>query len=210
MSQVPGVVDNNSSANAEKSILSVRLKREQASDLGIGVSEVAGMLSPLVGGEVVSTWTDTAGETYDIVARLQSDQRASAAVISELMMTTPKLDADGHPQMVRLDQVADVAVVQTASEIRRLGQSREILVSAHIANRAVGEVMVELDAVIAEQKLPASYQITFGGDAEEIGEMTGNLIKALIMQCFLSMSFWRRSLRVLPNRSRSWPHFPYP
>lgn len=185
MRRIPGVVDINSSAKEAKPILSVQLKREQASDLGIGVSELAGMLSPLVGGEVVSTWTDTVGDTYDIVARLQYDQRASAAAIGELMMTTPNRDADGRPQMVRLDQVADIAVVQTASEIRRLGMSREILVSADISNRAAGDVMVELDAVIAEQKLPAGYQITFGGDAEEIGEMTGNLIKALIMAVLL-------------------------
>ncbi|CAN7579490.1 efflux RND transporter permease subunit [Phyllobacterium sp. LjRoot231] len=181
MRRIPGMVDVISSASEAKSILSVRLKREQASDLGIGASELAGMLSPLVGGEAISNWTDMLGETYDVVVRLPPDQRANAGVIGELMMTVPNADASGSPRMVRLDQVADIAVVPAVSEIHRLDMSREVLVSADVSGRAVGDVTAELEAVIAEQHLPAGYRIKFGGDSEDMQETAGNMFKALTM-----------------------------
>jgi HAE1 family hydrophobic/amphiphilic exporter-1 len=181
MRRIPGMVDVISSATEANSILSVRLKREQASDLGIGVSELAGMLSPLIGGEAISNWTDTLGETYDVIVRLPPDQRANAAAIGELTMTVPNADASGSPRMVRLDQVADIAVVPAVSEIHRLDMSREIRVSANVSGRAVGDVTAELEAMIAEQHLPAGYRIKFGGDSEDMQETTGNMLKALTM-----------------------------
>ncbi|CDZ32670.1 RND multidrug efflux transporter; Acriflavin resistance protein [Neorhizobium galegae bv. officinalis] len=175
------MIDINSSAGEENSILSVRLKREQASDLGIGISELAGMLSPLIGGEEVSSWTDTRGETYDVVVRLPRDQRANAAALGELMIKVPGDDASGSPHMVRLDQVADIAVVPAASEIRRLDMSREILISADVSGRAAGDVTAELEAMVAKQDLPTGYRIKFGGDSEDIQEATGGMFKALTM-----------------------------
>ncbi|UXN58455.1 efflux RND transporter permease subunit [Phyllobacterium zundukense] len=181
MRRIPGVVDVNSSASDAKSIFSVQLKRERASDLGIGIPELAGMLWPLVGGDMVSTWTDGLGETYDIVLRLPRDQRASAAAIKELMMTTPGTDAAGNPRMARLDQVADIDLVPRASEIRRLDLSREVLITADVSGRAVGDVTADLEALIAGQNLPVGYRIKFGGDAEDIGKAASNMLKALIM-----------------------------
>ncbi|CDN51627.1 efflux RND transporter permease subunit [Neorhizobium galegae] len=181
MRGMPGMVDINSSAGEENSILSVRLKREQASDLGIGISELAGMLSPLIGGEDVSIWTDTRGQTYDVVVRLPRDQRSNTAALGELMIKVPGDDASGSPRMVRLDQVADIAVVPAASEIRRLDMSREILISADISGRAAGDVTAELEAMVAKQDLPAGYRIKFGGDSEDIEKATGGMFKALTM-----------------------------
>lgn len=181
MRGMPGMVDINSSAGEENSNLSVRLKREQASDLGIGISELAGMLSPLIGGEDVSTWTDTRGQTYDVVVRLPRDQRSNAAALGELMIKVAGDDASDSPRMVRLDQVADIAVVPAASEIRRLDMSREILISADISSRAAGDVTAELEAMVAKQDLPTGYRIKFGGDSEDIEKATGGMFKALMM-----------------------------
>ncbi len=181
MRRVPGLVDVNATAGDTKPILSVRLKREQASDLGVGISELAGLLSPLIGGENVSTWTDADGQTYDVVVRLPQDQRTDAAAIGELMLKASGDEASGSPHMIRLDQVADITVVPAASEIRRLDMSREVLISAAVSGRAVGDVTVELEARIARQDLPAGYRIKFGGDAEDIADATGNMFRALIM-----------------------------
>lgn len=181
MGRIPGIVDINSSADEAKSILSVRLKREQASDLGIGVPELSGMLAPLIGGEEVSTWTDALGETYDVVIQLPDDQRANAVAIGDLMMTTQNTDGHGSLNMVHLDQVADIDLVKAASEIRRMDMSREVLVSADVSSRTMGDITADLEALIAEQDLPAGYRIRFGGDSEDIQEATGNLFKALIM-----------------------------
>lgn len=179
MRQMQGVVDVTSSAVDAKSILSVRLRHEQANDLGVGILELTKMLSPLVGGEKVSTWADRFGDTYDIIVRLPKGQRTDITAIKELMITSAETGA--NPPMVRLDQVADISLAPGPSEIRRLDMLREVLILANVSGRPIGDVTAELETFIAGQNLPSGYRIKFGGDAEDIGKATSNLLKALIM-----------------------------
>ncbi|CVI63414.1 efflux RND transporter permease subunit (plasmid) [Agrobacterium leguminum] len=181
MHKIPGMVDINSSAREATSILSVRLKREASSDLGITRSDLAASLSPLVGGEEVSNWTDRDGETYDIVVRLPGESRADPSAIGELMMTTGQSDANGTPRMVRVDQVADITTVGAASEIRRFDNSREVLVSADVSGRTLGDITSELQRLIAGQELPEGYRIKFGGESENMRETMGHMVTALAM-----------------------------
>ena len=181
MQGIPGMVDVTSSAREATTVLSVRLKREAASDLGIGISELAGMLSPLVGGEEVTNWTDALGETYDVVVRLPEGQRSNARAISELMMTMGRTDEKGAPVMVRLDQVAEIKPLPAAAEIRRFDMQREVLVSPDVSGRVLGEVTNELQTMIDSRDLPDGYRIKYGGDSENMQETVGHMITALAM-----------------------------
>jgi HAE1 family hydrophobic/amphiphilic exporter-1 len=181
MQKIPGMVDVNSSAKEVTSILSVRLKREAASDLGIARSDLAASLSPLIGGEDVTNWTDATSETYDVVVRLAQEQRSDTVAISDLMITTGRNDASGAPIMVRLDQVADIKAIQGASEIRRFDMLREVLVSADVTGRALGDVTSELQKMIANRDLPDGYHIRFGGESKNMQETMGHMITALAM-----------------------------
>jgi HAE1 family hydrophobic/amphiphilic exporter-1 len=181
MRRIPGMVDVNSSAREVTSILSMRLKREAASDLGMTRSDLAASLSPLVGGEEVSNWTDATGETYDIVVRLPTERRADPAMIGELMLTTGRTDASGAPILVQVDQVADIKAVPAASEIRRLDNRREVLVSADVSGRTLGDVTDELQTLIANRDLPDGYRIRFGGESENMQETMGHMVTALAL-----------------------------
>lgn len=181
MRRIPGMVDVNSSAREVTSILSVRLKREAASDLGMTRSNLAASLSPLVGGEEVSNWTDATGETYDIVVRLPSEQRADPAMIGALMLTTGRTDENGAPILVQVDQIADLSPVPAASEIRRLDNRREVLVSADVSGRTLGDVTAELQTLIDSHDLPAGYHIRFGGESKNMQETMGHMAAALAM-----------------------------
>jgi HAE1 family hydrophobic/amphiphilic exporter-1 len=179
--RVPGIVDVNSSAEDVTSILSVRLKREAASDLGVSRSDLAASLSTLVAGRQVTNWTDSRGETYDIIVRLPSVQRADVAAIGELMMTTAPAQTGGMTTMVRLDQVADILTIPAATEVRRLDLQREILISADVSGRTLGDATAELKKLINERKLPEGYHIRFGGDSKTMQETVGYMVTALAM-----------------------------
>jgi HAE1 family hydrophobic/amphiphilic exporter-1 len=181
MRRISGMVDVNSSGREVTSILSVRLKREAASDLGMIRSGLAASLSPLVGGEKVSNWTAATGETYDIVVRLPNERRANPAMIGELMLTTGRTDANGAPILVQVDQVADIKAVPAASEILRLDNRREVLVSADVSGRTLGDVTNDLQALIAHRDLPDGYRIRFGGESKNMQETMGHLVTALAM-----------------------------
>ncbi|WP_416409695.1 efflux RND transporter permease subunit [Agrobacterium rosae] len=181
MRRVPGIVDVNSSAEDVTSILSVRLKREAASDLGVSRSDLAASLSTLIAGRQVTNWTDARGETYDIVVRLPSDQRADVAALGELMMTTAPAQTGGAPAMVRLDQVADIRTLPAATEVRRLNLQREILISADVSGRTLGDATAELKTLIDRRTLPDGYHIRFGGDSKTMQETAGYMATALAM-----------------------------
>lgn len=181
MRRIPGMVDVNSSAREVTSILSVRLKREAASDLGMTRSNLAASLSQLVGGKEVSNWTDATGETYDIVVRLPSEQRADPAMIGALMLTTGRTDENGAPILVQVNQIADLSPVPAASEIRRLDNRREVLVSADVSARTLGDVTAELQTLIDTHDLPAGYHIRFGGETKNMQETMGHMAAALAM-----------------------------
>lgn len=181
MKKIPGLVDVTSSAKDVTSVLSVRLKPAAASDLGIARSDLATALSPLIGGEDVSKWTDTDGNTYGIVIRLPAERRSDLASLGELMIATGRTAANGAPLMVRLDQVADIGIMPAPAEIRRIDNRREILVSANIAGRTLGDVTETLQGLTAGLDLPNGYRIRFGGDAETMQETVGHMVTALSM-----------------------------
>lgn len=181
MKKIPGLVDVTSSAKDVTSVLSVRLKPAAASDLGIARSDLATALSPLIGGEDVSKWTDTDGNTYDIVIRLPAERRSDLASLGELMIATGRTAVNGAPLMVRLDQVADIGIMPAPAEIRRIDNRREILVSANIAGRTLGDVTETLQGLNAGLDLPNGYRIRFGGDAETMQETVGHMVTALSM-----------------------------
>ncbi|UXT19315.1 efflux RND transporter permease subunit [Agrobacterium tumefaciens] len=181
MKKIPGLVDVTSSAKDVTSILSVRLTPAAASDLGIARSDLAAALSPLIGGEDVSKWTDADGNSYDIVIRLPVERRSDAASLGELMIATGRTATNGAPLMVRLDQVTDIGIMPAPTEIRRIDNRREILVSASIAGRTLGEVTATLQGLTAGLDLPNGYRIRFGGDAETMQETIGHMVTALTM-----------------------------
>lgn len=181
MKKIPSLVDVTSSAKDVTSILSVRLKPAAASDLGIARSDLAAALSPLIGGEDVSKWTDADGNSYDIVIRLPVERRSDASGLGELMIATGRTATNGAPLMVRLDQVADIGIMPAPAEIRRIDNRREILVSANIAGRTLGEVTETLQGLTAGLDLPNGYRIRFGGDAETMQETIGHMVTALTM-----------------------------
>ena len=181
MKKIPGLVDVTSSAKDVTSVLSVRLKPAAASDLGIAHADLAAALSPLIGGEDVSKWTDSDGNTYDIVTRLPAERRSDLASLGELMIATGRTAANGAPLMVRLGQVADIGIMPAPAEIRRIDNRREILVSANIAGRTLGDVTETLQGLTAGLDLPNGYRIRFGGDAETMQETIGHMVTALTM-----------------------------
>ncbi len=181
MKKIPGLVDVTSSAKDVTSVLSVRLKPAAASDLGIAHADLAAALSPLIGGEDVSKWTDSDGNTYDIVTRLPAERRSDLASLGELMIATGRTAANGAPLMVRLDQVADIGIMPAPAEIRRIDNRREILVSANMAGRTLGDVTETLQGLTAGLDLPNGYRIRFGGDAETMQETVGHMVTALSM-----------------------------
>ena len=181
VSSVAGPVDVDSSLKASKPTLEVRLDRERASDLGVGLTQVAGTLRPLVAGEAVSTWKAPDGENYDVRVRLPETGRRRAEDLGALRVASAVPGSDGAPRLVPLRQVADLVAGTGPTQINRRDLRREVLVSANVYGRPAGDVGREIKARLAGIALPPDYRFVMGGSTKDIAETTGFAAQALLL-----------------------------
>jgi len=181
MRAIPGAVDVTTSEETPSTVVAVKLKREAASDLGVGVQQLGTVLNAFIGGQSVTDWTDDEGQTYSVVVRLPEDHRSDLEAISSLRIATGRTDDSGAPVMVRLDQVAEFGLAASPAEIRRLDLKREVLVSGDVSGRTLGDVTDDIKAAIEKMDVPPGYTVKFGGQSQNMAETTGHMATALLM-----------------------------
>ncbi|MGE5130663.1 MAG: efflux RND transporter permease subunit, partial [Sphingomonadaceae bacterium] len=170
MRAVPGAVDVESSDEAPKPEIAVEVKRELASDLGVGVGQVASTLRPLLAGQAVGNWRAPDDQYYDVQVRLGRGERAQVADLARVPLASGRLDADGNPKMVTLREIASVRESAGAQQINRKEQLREVLVTGNVFNRPAGDVAKDLKARIERIPLPPGYRFSMGGSSKDIQE----------------------------------------
>ena len=163
----PGLVDLDRNLKAAKPVLSVRLRRDAASDLGLGSASVAQSLRPLFAGDETSLWRAPDGENYTVMVRLPVDDRTGVADLQRIWFTAGT-EPNGLPRMVHIAQIADVINDVGASQINRRDLNREVQITANVSGRSAGEVSSDLQKILAETKLPPGYRFVFGGSTKDM------------------------------------------
>ncbi len=181
MAGIRGVVDIDSSLEASKPTLAIDIRRDLAADLGVGVEQIGGALRPLVAGTAASTWKAPDGESYDVRVRLPDAQRASVDDLRDLRIASTRMDADGSPRMVPLQQVATFTPVTGASRIDRKNLRREVLIGANASGRPAGDISAELMPLLQAMELPPGYAFQMGGSSKDIQETLGYAASALAL-----------------------------
>ncbi|MFZ5781499.1 MAG: efflux RND transporter permease subunit [Pseudomonadota bacterium] len=181
---IPGLVDLDRNLKAAKPILSVRLRRDAASDLGLGSSLVAQSLRPLFAGDETSIWRAPDGENYTVMVRLPVDDRTGVADLQRIWFTAGT-EPNGLPRMVHIAQIADTIDDVGASQINRRDLNREAQITANVSGRSSGEVSRELQTLIAETTLPPGYRFVFGGSTKDMAESAAYAGQALLLAVIL-------------------------
>lgn len=176
---IPGAVEIESSIDNERPTLAVRVRREAANDLGVSLQAIGDVLRPLVAGDAISKWNAPDGETYDVNVRLASERRSTAQDLKELLIPTGRTDGNNVPVMVSLDQVADIVPSTSPNAISRKDLTRQVLISANVSGRPLGDVTADLTRTVAAIKMPPGYRTSFGGDAENMQESINHALSAL-------------------------------
>ena len=181
---IRGLVDLDRNLKAAKPILSVRLRRDAASDLGLGLAAVAQSLRPLFAGDETSLWRAPDGENYMVMVRLPTDDRTGIADLHRIWFTAGT-EANGLPRMVHIAQIADVVTDVGASQINRRDLNREVQITANVFGRSAGEVSGDLQKILTEIKLPPGYRFVFGGSTKDMAESAAYAGQALLMAVIL-------------------------
>ena len=177
---IPGLVDLDSSVKPNKPTLDVEVRRDVASDLGLGVAQIGSALRTLVAGQTVGNWRAPDDQTYDVNVRLAPQARNAPQDLERLPFTVGS-NADGSPRIVRLNQIANVVESTGPNQINRRDLTREVSISANVSGRSAGEVSADIAKAMDSIALPPGYSYKFSGSTKDMAEAFGYAISALVL-----------------------------
>lgn len=138
-------------------------KRDELSQAGLSVKNVAEAVELAGGGEEVSRMT-VGQVSYPIVVRLAGKDRQNLDSLRKLQLRT---DTGGR---ILLSDVANVRIAKTPNNINRENVSRRAVVQHNVAGRSLGEVVGDVDKALEpiRQRLAATpgYSIRISGQFE--------------------------------------------
>ena len=189
---IPGVVDADTTLNAGKPELSVRMDRPKAADLGVPLGEAADALRLLVGGDAVTTYNE-GGEQYEVRIRAEAEDRDSVAAIG-------RLPVPSRLGPVRLENVATFQRGEAPSDVRRLARQRQVTVSVNLLpGVSQATVQTEMTAAAGTIGLAQDYRGGFSGQSRELNRTATAFLTAFA----LSLIFM---YLVLAAQFESWLH----
>jgi HAE1 family hydrophobic/amphiphilic exporter-1 len=177
---IPGLVDLDSSVKPNKPTLDVLVKRDAASDLGLGIGQIGSALRTLVAGQTVGNWRAPDDQTYDVNVRLAPEARNSPDDLQHLPFTVGA-NPDGSPRIVRLNQIASVQASTGANQINRRDLTREVAINANVYRRSAGEVSNDIKAALESISFAPGYRYQFGGSTKNMAESFDYAISALVL-----------------------------
>lgn len=204
VSELPGLVDVDTTLRMDKPNLLAHIDRERAAALGVDVQEIANTLRVSVGGDDrVSRYYDAgADDAYDVELRLVGVDRADTKSISQLYVRAMKPVTDDRPgdlsatplisglgndgrssPLTRIDNVVSFDEAFSPSRIDRLDRQRMAAIRANLApGYALAESISSVQLAAEELGLPPGYSTRVMGRAREL-EKT---LQEFVWTCVLS------------------------
>jgi len=177
--QIPGLVDVKSSAEGGQPEIQVIFDRRRVAELGTTIQAIGELLRNKLQGDVATELTRQ-DRRIDIRVRAVAEERRQLDDLRQLVISPPS-----YPMPVPLEAVAEVLAVEGPAEIRRLDQERLAVVSANLEGRDLGGVVVDIERVMAEIPLPEGFDISIGGQNEEMVRSFDSMKFALGLAIFL-------------------------
>lgn len=182
--KTPGVTDLESSYEAGKPELRVRVNRDKASDLNVSVSSIANAMRTLVGGDDQVTTYREGDDRIDVQLRVDKEFRQSAAALDRLYVPSSVLGNVPVSNVARFDEATG------PTQIERYNRQRQIMITANILKEqsSMSQVIDELNRIATELNMPPGYATGLTGGTREFGKAAVNfLFAALLSFAFMYM-----------------------
>ena len=188
---LPGARDVNISREDDRPDIKITVDKEKASRLGLSSATISTYLRNRVAGMSCGYLKDD-GSEYDIVVRLQEEDRNSISDILDLPIPTP---TGGR---VKLSEVAEVGEYWAPPTIERKSRQRIVTVKVTPYKTSLGELAAQIEEnVIPELDLPAGYSTHLAGNYEDQQETFGDMIllaALIILLVYITMASQFESL----------------
>jgi multidrug efflux pump subunit AcrB len=171
-----GVGNVSSNASLVRPEIIVRPDFARAADLGVTAASI---------GETVRV--ATAGDYDQLLPKMNVTERQIPIRVKLPDAVRADLDAIGRLTVpgkngpVMLANVASITLESGPAQIDRLNRSRDVTLDVELNGRSLGEVNAEARKLPSLANLPASVQIAELGDAEEMRNLFGSFIVAMLI-----------------------------
>ncbi len=193
ISQLPGARDVNISREDDRPDIKITVDKEKASRLGLSSATISTYLRNRVAGMSCGYLKDD-GSEYDIVVRLEEDDRNSISDVLNLTIPTPT------GKQVKLSEVASVGEYWAPPTIERKARQRIITVKATPYQVSLGELAQAIETqVVPQLDLPVGYSTHIGGNYETQQDTfrdMGLLMALIVLLVYIVMASQFESLRM--------------
>lgn len=156
----------------------ISFDRDKTSEYGLDLSVVSNLVRNQLMGKV-STRFSQGDERVDV--RIQGDEVALASLEDVLdLVTNPN-----SPTPMPLRSVVELELVQGPAEIRRVDNSRAVIVTAQASGLDLGGLSTRIEAALLDLETPKGVRWIMGGQKREMDETQESMRFALLLAIFL-------------------------
>jgi cobalt-zinc-cadmium resistance protein CzcA len=192
IASIPGSVDIFRMPLEGQGYLTIRMRDDIMSTLGLTVDDVNGLIENAVGG-VIATEVIQGNRRIPVMVRYPDELRNRVDLLEDLTLRT----AAG--ERIRLGDVALLELQDGPVQIQRENGRRQVVLQTNVQGRDVVGFVEELrERVEQEVDLPAGYTIRFGGQFENqqrAAARLGMAVPAALGLIFLILFFTFRRIR---------------
>jgi len=171
---LPRIADARIDLQLTQPELEIEVNREAAARYGVSVTQVADAIEAYLRGQETTRPYTEFSEKIDIRVRLPEAERQALADVMTLTL-------DGVP----VRELVTVREGYGPVEIRRNEQNRTVQVLADIRGGGVSSAVREIEAAVADVRLPPLTALRVGGENEEMRESFRSLLFAFGLALFL-------------------------
>lgn len=157
----------------------ITYNRDALSQYGMNVNTVNNLVNTAFAGQTTGSIFEDE-KRFDLVVRLDGDQRKNIDDVNNLLITTPS------GTEIPLSSVAQVELKESVNQIQRENAQRRIFVGFNVKNRDIQSTVSDLQKAVEKNlKLPAGYSIKYGGTFENLQEAQSRLSIAVPISLLL-------------------------
>lgn len=197
ISTIKGVGEPNIEKVAGLPQITVNYNREKLAQYGIKISDVNRVITSAFAGEEAGVVLEGA-KKFDLVVRFDKNFRQDISDIDQLYILTD------NGVKIPLNQVAEISYKEGPAQLSHDNTKRRIVIGFNVVGKDVEtlikEIQIKLDA---QYKLPAGYNITYGGQFQNLQEAKARLSIAvpvalllIFMLLFFTFSSFKQALLI--------------
>ena len=175
---IDGITDARLSRDKGVRERSIIIDRDKAADQRLTVSRISSFLETLIGGRTAGYLRED-GNEYAIILKAENAESLSLENILNMLV----MGSGGNP--VVLKNAAYIKETLGPTSIQRRDQERIITVTANIAERAVGDVIKDVQERLHDLPLPPNFSVIISGDYEEQQKSYRDLAISFLLAVFL-------------------------